>query len=304
LFKTPLFRLSSGLAVIMLLGSCTTVNLPSITDSPTNIRLSGKIVWHDLISDTPEASAAFYSELFGWEFESVGGAFGLGSNSAYSLIRHNGRLIGGMVDQNKLQSSEDISQWMSLMSVDDMVVAIARVQAQGGTLLTPPTELADRGVLAVISDPQGAYIALVETRGGDPYDRVPQNGDFLWNELWSTNVEKASRFYRKVGSYDKEIKVIDDDVTYHLLSDKGTPRVGLLTHPAPDIGDVWVNYIRVADPQAILDRVEELGGEILVPLRQRDVGGQVALISGPSGAGIAIQTWDESMQSAIREQLQ
>jgi len=54
---------------------------------------------------------------------------------------------------------------------------------------------------------------------------------------------------------------------------------------------VWVNYLRVADPAAIAARVEALGGRVLVPVQARRIGGYAGLVAGPSGAGIALQTW-------------
>ncbi len=274
------------------LSACTTINLPSVTDRPTNLSLSGKIVWHDLISDTPEASERFYSELFGWEFEPVGKKFGLGDDINYSIIRHKGRLIGGMVNENKLQRSEEISQWIPLMSVSDIHAAIVRLEADGGVVFTPATELADRGWLAVVSDPQGAIFALVQTNSGDPVDRKPKIGDFLWSEVWTNNVDSATDFYGNLAGYNKETTILDDDFTYRMLGSENRPRIGLVKNPLPELDPVWVSYIRVEDPAPILERVEELGGTIILDTRERDVGGKVALITGPSGAGIALQTWD------------
>jgi len=288
------------MTTVLVLVSCASVNMPAITETKTNQRLPGKIVWHDLITDTPEQSQAFYSGLFGWEFEAIGRTMGMGSNSAYTIIRHEGRMIGGMIDQNKLRTTEDISQWMPLMSVDDMGVALARVQANSGTVLTPETEMADRGSLAVIADPQGAYIALVRTHYGDPVDRAPNQSDFLWNELWTTDLKGSSQFYMSLGGFDKETKVLDDDINYHFLSHNGKPRVGMIDHPVPNIGSVWVAYIKVKDVDEVLSKVEALGGEILVPARERDIGGKVALIAGPSGAGIAIQTWDKADEERLK----
>ena len=60
-----------ALLVALLAAGCTaiTVNLPPITETPTDQRHKGKVVWHDLLTNTPEASRRFYGELFGWEFE-------------------------------------------------------------------------------------------------------------------------------------------------------------------------------------------------------------------------------------------
>jgi predicted enzyme related to lactoylglutathione lyase len=271
---------------------CTAVpNIPSITDKPTNMSLPGKIIWHDLITDTPAASEAFYTALFGWEFESVGIGFGSGASTNYKLIRHDGRLIGGMIDQTRLEVEDDISQWVVLVSTDDIERAVQIVIDDGGTVFTPPTALADRGRIAVVADPQGAFFALLETKDGDPLDRKPSINDFLWNELWTDDTAAAVRFYQHLAGYDLEEKIVTADESYQFLSKDGVPRAGILTNPIEDLAPLWSTYVRVEDPAAITAQVEALGGRILLPVHDRELGGQVALIAGPSGAGIVIQTW-------------
>ena len=61
----------------LIIGACSTANMPAITDEPTDVTLQGKVVWHDLITDVPEASKEFYGELFGWEFEEAAISRGL-----------------------------------------------------------------------------------------------------------------------------------------------------------------------------------------------------------------------------------
>ena len=89
----------TALALLLLAAGCTaiTVNLPPITEAPTDERHNGKVVWRDLLTNTPEASRRFYSELFGWEFEAPKVFVGVGGGMFYLLIRHNGDLIGGLV---------------------------------------------------------------------------------------------------------------------------------------------------------------------------------------------------------------
>ena len=64
-----------------------------------------------------------------------------------------------------------------------------------------------------------------------------------------------------------------------------------MPNPLEGLPPVWVSYIRVENPAAIAARVAELGGRIIVEARPRPLGGEVAFIAGPSGAGIALQTW-------------
>lgn len=268
------------------------VSLPPVTESPTGDHDNGRIIWRDLISDKPAESRKFYSELFGWEFEGVGNLFGLGGEDAYSLIRHNGRLIGGMVNQNRLADrNENISQWVVLMSVEDVDAAVDRFRGNGGDILTPPTDIAQRGRMAVVVDPQGALLALIETIDGDPEWQEPGYGDFLWDELWTSDVDGSTGFYKILAGFNTEERPLNDGNSYRVLLRGDQPTAGVLAHPFNKERPVWVTYIRVDDPAAITARVESLGGRIYVDAQDRPLGGQVALIADPSGAGIALQTW-------------
>ncbi len=282
---------------VLVLAACaaTSVNLPAVSDSPTGERLPGKIIWHDLLTSDPAASQRFYGELFGWEFEAIGIASGLSGNSSYTLIRHDGQLIGGMIDTKALNNRTDISQWVVLMSVDDIDEATRRLAAEGGSVLTPPRDLQRRGRIAVVKDAEGALLALLETRDGDPADREPELGGFLWDELWTTDVEHATDFYKGVVGFDSADWDTDTDAeapaNYRLLKVGDVPRAGIVTRPLEDLDPVWVSYLRVESPAAITARVAELGGRVIVEARPRTLGGEVAFIAGPSGAGIALQTW-------------
>jgi predicted enzyme related to lactoylglutathione lyase len=282
---------------IALFANCASLNidLPPVTESPGGERLPGKIIWHDLLTNDPAASQAFYGELFGWEFKDIGIAVGLNSDSAYTQIRHNGRLIGGMIDTLAVNGRVDISQWVVSMSVSDIDAAVAAVTAEGGDVITPPTDLQRRGRIAVVRDKEGALLAMLQTASGDPADRQPEFGDFLWNELWTTNADSATTFYEGLTGLKMATWDVDENqesgATYRLLKAGETPRVGIMPNPLEDLGPVWVSYLRVKNPASIAERASELGGRVIVEAQPRPLGGEVAFIAGPSGAGIALQTW-------------
>lgn len=294
---TTKWRIAFANLVLLFVAACASmnINLPSVTEAPTGERLPGKIIWRDLLTNDPPASQQFYGELFGWEFESVGTASNLKSNSSYTLIRHNGKLIGGMIDTLALNNRDDISQWVVLMSVEDIDASVEAVTASGGKIMTPPTDLQSRGRIAVIRDVEGALLGLLETRDGDPRDSEPEVDGFLWDELWTSNVQSADAFYNKVAGLTKDTVDIDGTQdsapTYSLLKAGDTPRAGIMPNPLEGLDPVWVSYIRVESPAAITSRVAELGGRVIVEAGPRPVGGEVAFIAGPSGAGIALQTW-------------
>ncbi len=293
--ETPLIHARLfAVCAALLTGACASVslNLPAITDAPEALRSEGRIVWHDLLTITPAESRKFYGELFGWEFERPATAVGFGNDDSYMLIRHEGRLIGGMLDANLLNKDENVSQWISVMSVTDINAAVERVTASGGEVLTEPTDVGSRGWIAVVTSPDRAIIALLQTRLGDPGEADPQVNGWLWNELWTDDVDGASAFYTALAGFRTEdVPIGGAYPTYRLLRSGDTPRAAILPHPFEGELPVWVNYLWVADPAAITARVPKLGGTVLVDARPRAVGGNAALIAGPSGAGIALQTW-------------
>lgn len=290
-----------GLSWVLIACASTEFSIPAVTGSTAGARQPGKIIWHDLLTDTPAATRAFYAGLFGWEFEPLDGV-------NYTLIKHQGELIGGMVDQNLLPTEADISQWVVLFSVSDVELATRRLREAGGTVFTPPTSLGERGTIAVVADPQGAVLALLETRDGDPPDTdgPPPAGRFLWDELWTGEVDTAARFYTELVSLSSQsfrLETGGESIEYRILAAGERPRAGVRSRPAQDMDPRWVSYLRVADEAqmtAILARVDSLGGQVLVPATARPEGGLVAIITGPSGAGIALQTWESGQVLAER----
>jgi predicted enzyme related to lactoylglutathione lyase len=305
MIKSPIV----GLLLLACVTACaaTGFSIPPVTDVTGGERLPGKLIWQDLLTDTPDRTRNFYSELFGWEFEPLA----CGVN--YTIIRHHGEMIGGMVDQNQLPTKADISQWVVAMSVTDVEKAVALVAAAGGAVFTPATSLGDRGDIAVVADPAGALLALLQTRNGDPADPAdiqPRSGDFLWRELWTKDPQQAADFYRQLAPFEETaltLPMADAQIDYRVLTTANRPRVGIRPTPVLQMPPMWVSYLRVADEDelaVILSKVPALGGDILVPAVARPGGGHMAVIAGPSGAGIALQTWADAPVQASREEQQ
>jgi predicted enzyme related to lactoylglutathione lyase len=144
----------------------------------------------------------------------------------------------------------------------------------------------------VVEDSTGALFAMIQTRDGDPADSEPVQNSWLWDELWTDDVEGATGFYQAVlGFQHTDHDIENTDRNYRVLKYADAPRAGVLENPFEGERPVWVNYIRVADPSAVTAKVETLGGRVLVEAQARPIGGEVAFIAGPSGAGVAVQTW-------------
>lgn len=117
--------------------------------------------WHELMSSDPQAGFAFYSALFGW---TKGEAMDMGAMGTYQLFRHKDRDIGGMMGLGQAPAP----CWLPYFGANGIDAAIARARAGGGRLSHGPAEVPGGAFIAVLSDPQGAWFALVGPREVTP----------------------------------------------------------------------------------------------------------------------------------------
>jgi predicted enzyme related to lactoylglutathione lyase len=274
-----------SLTVSLVVSGCSGLRLSPVTAEPTNTWIPGKFIWHDLITHDVDAVKSFYGDVFGWTFEPLPGT------DRYTVIRHNGEMIGGIAFSDRRVDGEPVSQWVSWMSVPNVDLATSRLRQAGGRVLGGPRDLDDRGRLAIVGDPQGAVLGLVRTTGGDPPDRQAGLGDWLWNELWCDDQESAGRVYASLVGFELDTEETVAGKPYTVFKRDGTPRAGLLVDPFPEVTPLWLPYVRVADPAAIAAKVDGLGGQVLLKPDPRHRQGSVAIIADPTGAEVAIQKW-------------
>ncbi|WP_462147014.1 VOC family protein [Pseudoalteromonas gelatinilytica] len=252
----------------------TSSELPAISDSGT--KNSGHVVWHDLITPNLAQSQAFYSSVFGWQFQAI--------NDSYTLASLDGKLIAGMAE---LDNKQNASHWLSLISSKDIAAVSEKTIQAGGKVLVSSTEIKGRGTIAVLEDPQGAVFSLINTVNGDPEAQQTDNG-WIWQEVWSDNPEQSKAFYQSLGNYSAQSKPLNNG-NYSYLALNGTPAIGFVKKPDAEIGNTWVNYIKVADVDATLLKVTAAGGLVLMAPNDKVRSGSVAIIRDPAGAGIVIQ---------------
>ncbi|BCX89113.1 conserved hypothetical protein [Methylomarinovum tepidoasis] len=286
------YRPAAGilLLALLLIGGCSTLGeqggtgeaflLPPITEQPTGEHHPGKFVWHDLLTTDEVAAQTFYGELLGWSFRNRG---------EYIQIYNGDRLIGGIVAirPGTGKARPVPSQWLAFMSVEDVDRAAETVQANGGTLINGPMSLGERGRAVLIGDPAGAQLLLLHATGGDPMDREPGIGDWLWNEVWTLEPGPLVSFYTEVGQYEGALQ--GDD--YVVLIDEGRWRAGIRSIRQKAYAGRWVPVVRVKDPASLLDKVRKLGGRVLLVPGEEGASEDTALIADNGGAMLILQRW-------------
>lgn len=113
--------------------------------------------WHELMTTDPAAGFDFYAGLFGWE---KGRPVDMGEMGTYQLFIHDGAEIGGMMGLGEAP----VPCWLPYFATDDLAAAMARITAAGGAVMHGPMEVPGDEVIAVATDPQGAWFALAGPR--------------------------------------------------------------------------------------------------------------------------------------------
>lgn len=276
--------------VVLLAGGCTAARprWPAISETPTDVHIQGRWVWGELIADNVEAEKTFYREVFGWQYDS----YGTGKD-VYTLIRANGRPIGGIVHYAKPADAQRSARWVALMSVPDVKRATDQAVASGGKVLVPPKHLLGRGEVAVLGDPEGAIFGVIHATGGDPPDALPSYSTWFWLELWAKDGSRMADFYRPIGAYTTTRQEDPGDRPELRLVANGYPRAAILELDSKDYPSTWLPYVRVEDLQQCLASIVRAGGSILVAPSPEIRDGKVAVFLDPLGAEVAVAEWKD-----------
>lgn len=116
----------------------------------------GQPSWHELATKDSPAAMRFYTQLFGW---SQTNEIDMGGGMIYRLFGRNGQDLGGMFDITPEMGGMPPS-WCPYFRVADVNAAVARITANGGTIVNGPMEVPGGDMIAQGLDPQGAYFAV------------------------------------------------------------------------------------------------------------------------------------------------
>ncbi len=243
---------------------------------------AGTPSWIDLGSPDTEASAAFYTALFGWtanveENPDAGG---------YVMFLQDDQPVAGM---GPLQMEGQPPAWSTYVTVDDADKTAAIAKEAGATVLLEPMDVLDVGRMAIFMDPFGAVISVWQPRAHQGAGLVNEPNTLCWNELATRDVDGSKDFYNKLFGWNAntadfggmtytELKVGDDTIAGMLEMGDNFP---------PEVPPHWLTYFSVADTDAIAAKAAELGGTIVAP--PNDIPpGRMSVIADPHGATFAV----------------
>jgi predicted enzyme related to lactoylglutathione lyase len=151
---------------------------------------AGVTSWIDVEQPDLDAAAEFYHGLFGWEVTDVTAP---GAEQRYLVATLDGRDVAGLAGP-----ADGPAGWNTYVAVDDVAAAVARVEAAGGRILAPPSDVGEAGRSATCADPEGIPFRLWQA-GRRPGAQVT-NAPGAWNfsDLYAVDPTTATKFYAEV----------------------------------------------------------------------------------------------------------
>jgi uncharacterized protein len=131
-------------------------------DTPDYLPATGDWIWSSLHAKDAGAEAAFYQNLLGYD------VFDLPSDDGLEhLILSTDDYARASANDLEQGSARRHSHWLNFVRVENAAQSAAKAVAMGGRVLVEPRVDRHGGMLAVVADPAGAPVGLMEWSESD-----------------------------------------------------------------------------------------------------------------------------------------
>jgi uncharacterized protein len=228
----------------------------------------GQFIWHDLQTPDVERAKSFYTELLGWELETW-----KPGEMDYPMIKANGEQHGGFTN------ADGPSHWLGHVAVEDVDAACRAAESAGGDVRGEPGGHPEVGRWATIADPDGALISAFTPA----YESSAPSGVFLWNELVTSDSERAKSFYAAVFGWTPEEMDMGKAGMYTLFNRAdGESAAGAMQRS--DVPSQWYPYLAADDVDASVAKARKLDAQVIAEPFDVPTVGRVAVLADPTGA--------------------
>jgi uncharacterized protein len=248
--------------------------------------VSGAFCWTEVATSDPASSKKFYANLFGWTIEDVPMP---GGGEPYGMAKVGGKMVGGISTLSEEARKMGASpMWLSYVAVENAEASARKVAELGGKVVLGPMNVG-QGTMAIFVDPTGATCALWqqhESMGTFLYQQV---GALSWNELMTTNVDQAGKFY--AGLFGWKLETVPMPSMQYTLLKNGDKNAGGMMPMPKDAGKMpsaWAVYFEVADADATFAKAQSMGAKPIMPLMDVPNVGRFGMLLDPQGAAFAV----------------
>lgn len=257
-------------------------SLPTRDDTTTmSDKPLGRFSWNELMTTDTGAARDFYCGITGWATSMWDGG-----GKPYEMWMNGEMPVGGLMES---PGPEVPPCWLAYVSTPDLDATLARVREHGGAVMNEIT-VPRVGRFAVISDPQGGVIAVIEPEGDAAgHDGPPEIGEFSWYELATRDADAAWAFYSAVFDWEATERMDMGDMGFYQTFGRGARPLGGIFNGPPEMPAVgWLPYVRVPDVHAAAETVRASGGRILNGPMEVPGGDVIAQCMDPQGVAFAV----------------
>ncbi len=248
----------------------------------------GRFVWYDLMTSDQAAAEAFYTGLIGWTTQKWEAG-----PAPYTMWAVGEKAIGGVVTiSDEAKQAGVPPHWLAYITTPDIDADLGAAGKRGANTLVPPIEIPTVGRFAVLADPQGAPFSIFQPADNVPgQDDPPNECEFSWHELATTDHEAGWEFYHGLFGWEKtEAMDMGEAGIYQMFraSDLQFPYGGVYNKPPEIPVPNWLLYIRVPNLDEAIERAKSQGGQVLNGPMDVPDGDRVAQCMDPQGAAFAL----------------
>lgn len=253
----------------------------------------GTFSWPELSTTDQKAAVAFYRALFGWAVSESP----MGPTEVYSTLLMRGKPVGAAYTMRPEERQAGAPpHWNAYVTVANTDEAVTKAESLGAKVFVPPFEVMDYGRMAVLQDPTGAVFQIWQARKHIGAEILNEPGALCWTELNTRDTKAAEAFYTALFGWGVKHSAAGAPMEYTEFSVAGTPSIGMMPmveHMPANVPSYWMPYFQVADADASVAKVKELGGNVMVPPQDILNTGRFAIVSDPQGAMFAVFTFTQ-----------
>jgi predicted enzyme related to lactoylglutathione lyase len=245
----------------------------------------GTFSWVDLSTTDQQGAKGFYAGLFGWAYDDRP----VGDGIVYTMCLIDGKAACAISAQQDQERSQGIPpHWNNYVTVQDVDASTAKARELEGNVPVEPFDVPDAGRMSVVADPIGAVFSMWEPRNSIGAELVNVPGALTWNELATTDVDRAIEFYGQLFGW-KFDEMEGGPMRYVLIRNGDRSNGGIRPQSEMEAGipPNWLPYFAAASADEMVTRAGELGGNVLLsPVTVP--AGRFAALADPQGAVFAV----------------
>ena len=225
-------------------------------------------IWYELMTTDADTAKAFYDAVVGWNIGEPSPEF-----QGYRMIgRRDGGFAGGVLPINAdMQQHGARPGWLGYIHVENVDRSVTAIEQEGGKTWMAATDIPNVGRIALVTDPQDApfYIMKPIPPANDPNAQsdvfsVDQPQHVRWNELSTTDPERAIDFYRRHFGWRQEGDMDMGEMGKYRFIQSGSTTIGAVMRKPPHLPvSAWSYYIGVDDIDRAVEAVTAGGGTIM-----------------------------------------